>query len=160
MCKRGNCVNRILVKWLLVLICIGSPLMVQGLPLQFVQEGLVETADGRPLQGLHRVDVNLYKEEGNRTTRVFQESHPEVTFINGYYAVIIGSEAPLMIDDFLGDGLLLGIRIDQGPELEPRTQIANVPSAMVAEYAKAVIGPIDPTQISVSGRLVIDEVKS
>lgn len=142
---------------LIVFSILVAPAVTVALPFQFVQEGLVETADGRPLQGIHRVDISLYKRSQDRITNVFQESHPEVFFQNGYYAVMIGSESMLDIDDLQGLGLLLGVSIDQGDELAPRTEIVNVPSAMLAEYAHNVIGSIDPTELNINGMLVIDE---
>ena len=143
--------------WFLLFVGLLYPASSLALPFQFVQEGLVQTDRGQLLQGDHRVDISLYKQEGNRITRVFQETHPIVTFINGYYAVMIGSEAQLTLDPLLGDKLFLGVQIDQGQELEPRTEIANVPSAILAEFANDVIGPINPTQVSIDGNVVIDE---
>ncbi|MGB0647116.1 MAG: hypothetical protein ACPGQS_08065, partial [Bradymonadia bacterium] len=142
---------------LIILMTIGLSANALALPFRFVQEGLVETVDGRPLQGEHRIDVRLYKQTNGRTNVVFDETHPLVTFTNGYYAIDIGSEELLDIDMLLGQAVFLGVRIDQGPELEPRTEILNVPSAMLAEYAHHVIGPIDPSEVSVNGQLVIDE---
>ena len=133
------------------------PIFAYALPFQFVQEGLVQDNVGRPIQGDHRVDFRLFKQEDGRLTNVFSETHAVVTFINGYYAIMVGSEQALTLDVLTGEKLFLGIRIDQGQELEPRTEIANVPSAMHAEYARDVIGSINPSKVIIDGNVVIDE---
>ena len=77
--------------------------------------------------------------------------------MNGYYAILIGSEDTLELDMLMGDGLFLGVSIDEGDELTPRRPVVNVPSAMVAEVAKDVQGPSIRNQIRINGQVVIDE---
>ena len=127
-----------------------------ALPFQFVQEGLVQTQDDRPLQGNHRVDITLRQKDGDRLFLFFRK-RTWLSLLNGYYAILIGSEDTLELDMLMGDGLFLGVSIDEGDELTPRRPVVNVPSAMVAEVAKDVQGTINPNQIRINGQVVIDE---
>ena len=129
-----------------------------ALPQTFVQEGLVTAANGRPLDGLHRVEVQLHSalQGGNLLS---QEAHPAVLFVNGYYAISVGSEQPLPATIFDQPTLYLAFKIDDGEWLEPRTNIQRVPAAFVAnsaDVATNVTGDITPTTVSINGALVID----
>ena len=94
----------------------------------------------------------MYKKDGDRLLFVFQETHLVVPFVNGYYAILIGSEDTLDLDMLMGDGLFLGVSIDEGDELTPRRPVVNVPSAMVAEVAKDVQGPSIRTKFELTVR--------
>ncbi len=102
-----------------------------GFPSTFVQEGLVYNQSNQPLNGNHRIEVQLYN--GQRVgQRLFTEVHPDVAFVNGYYAISIGSETPMELEWFIDNDIYLAIKIDDQPWLEPRTHIQAVPIAMVA----------------------------
>ncbi|MCB9551126.1 MAG: hypothetical protein R3F65_21380 [bacterium] len=126
-----------------------------ALPRQFIQEGVVFDAQDRPLDGQHRVRVRLYPVLAGGAA-VFEEVHPAVVFFDGYYAIAIGSEQPLGAAVFAADALYLGMSIDNGAELAPRTAIARVPAAFVAEVAENATGDITPRTVTVGGRQVID----
>ena len=66
------------------------PAGAHALPDQLLQEGLVLDDGDLPLQGEHRIRVRLYA-QGEGGEALFDEVHPAVPFINGYYAVAIGS---------------------------------------------------------------------
>ena len=129
------------------------PAVGLALPTQIVQEGLLMGDDNRPLHGQHRMRVRLYN--GNRL--VFEELHPNVEVIEGFYAVVIGSIEELDVSLFWNDTLDLGLSIDDGDEMEPRTPIRMVPAAFVALQAQDVVGHIHPTQITVNGDVIVNE---
>ena len=129
-----------------------------ALPLTFVQEGLVTDGNGRPLNGDHRVEIQLFLESqgGNQ---LFQEVHAAVPFINGYYAISVGSEVALPAGIFDNAKLYLAFKVDNGEWMEPRVEIQRVPAAFVAESARVAenaTGNITPTTVSVNGAVVID----
>ena len=108
--------------------------MAQALPQTFVQEGLITDANGRPLNGNHRVEIQLHSanQGGNL---LFQEVHPMVVFVNGYYAISIGSEVALPDHAFTEAEVFLALKVDNGDWLEPRilffiTNEATLPSQL------------------------------
>ena len=126
-----------------------------ALPNYFVQEGLLTDAQNRPLNGQMAMVVKLYgSAQGN--DELFQETHPAVTVINGYYALAIGAENALPEGIFERENVFLGISVDGGRELTPRTAILKVPAAMFANVAQNATGDITPRTVSVGGILVID----
>ena len=132
------------------------PGLAFALPGEFVQEGLVTDAEGRPFQGRHSVIIRLYAEvEGGQP--FFEETHRDVEFFEGYYAVRVGSATDLNGLDFLRENIFLGIQIDNGREAAPRTPMTKVPAAFVADVALNVTGDITPRSVSISGDVVIDE---
>ena len=132
------------------------PAYAWALPQTFVQEGLVTEGNGRPLNGNHRVEVRLYSaaQGGNQ---LHAEVHPVVPFINGYYAISIGSEAALPANLFQDPKVFLAVKVDNGDWLEPRTEIQRVPAAFVANWAENVTGDITPNSVTVNGLVVIDD---
>ena len=140
---------------LLFLIGLLLPAMGWALPNEFVQEGLV-FEDGAALDGAHDILIRLYaNEQGGQP--LFEEAHDATTFFDGYYAVSIGSIEELTASMILRPTMYLGISIDGGRELEPRTAIVKVPAAFTADIAENVVGDITPRTVSIGDALVINE---
>jgi len=127
----------------------------RALPDQIMQEGLVTDNDGRPVEGEHLLRVRIY-DAARGGEVLFDEQHPAVPFLGGYYAIAIGAEEPLDGAIFRREGLWLGISIDRGDELEPRTPLRKVPASFVADVAMDAVGDIHPSTVSIGERLVID----
>ena len=140
---------------LLLLIGLFVPTIGWALPDEFVQEGLV-FEDGVALDGAHDIAIRLYANEQGGAP-LFEEVHEGATFFDGYYAVSIGSIEQLSASMILRPSLYLGISIDDGRELEPRTPIVKVPAAFVADVAENVVGDITPRTVSIGDALVINE---
>ena len=139
----------------ILLWCVIVSTSAWALPNQFVQEGLLLDSQGQVLNGNHRIVIKLYGTvDGD--DQLFLEIHPQVPVINGYYAVYVGSEQPLPEGLFERAEVFLGITIDNGRELAPRTAIAAVPAALTALTAQNVTGNITPTSVTVGGQPVID----
>lgn len=137
-----------------LLLALGLPGAAMALPNHFVQEGLITTDDGAPLDGVHRFRVRLL-DAPRGGALLFEEVHLDVTIFNGYYALFIGSQEPLPADLWSGE-VYLSISIDDGAELLPRPRLAKVPAAFVADSAIDVVGDIHPQSVSIGDRLVID----
>ncbi len=139
---------------------LALPLALAGpalaLPDQILQEGLVLDGDGFPLEGDHDITVRLYLAEAGGGP-IFEEVHRDVEFFQGYYAVAIGSVEALDPFVFAEARVFLGVSIDGGDELAPRTALRKVPAAMVSDVALAVIGEINPDSLRIGGRLVIND---
>lgn len=127
-----------------------------ALPDSFVQEGLVLDGQGLPIDGEHTLRIRLYDADAGGQV-LFDEVHRGVPFFEGYYAVAVGSEARLTVDVFRAPEVFLGLSIDGGEELRPRTPIAKVPGAFSADVATNAVGDITPNSVRVGGQLVIDD---
>ncbi len=139
--------------WACIGLLMASPAL--ALPDNFVQEGLVLDGEGRPIEGEHTLRIRLYDAAAGGQV-LFDEIHQNVPFFEGYYAVQVGGEEPLRVDVFRRAGVWLGMTIDGGDELRPRTPIAKVPAAFTADVADNAVGNITPQTVRVGGRLVID----
>ena len=88
----------------------------------------------------------------------FDERHPDVEFLTGFYAVAIGSRDPLDPAIFMRNDVWIGVTIDNLPELRPRTKFMKVPAAFSANLAFDVEGRINPTSIAIPGvGLIVNE---
>ena len=141
---------------LLTLLMIALPGVSLGLPNQFVQEGLLVDRNGAPLDGAHSITLRLYAAAAGGAP-LFEEVHANVQLFDGYYAVQVGSIRALDPALFARPELHLGIVIDNGAELAPRTPMTKVPAAFVADVATNVTGNITPRTVSIGGRVIINE---
>lgn len=120
-----------------------------ALPREFVQEGLITDDDGRPLEGERRLRARLYATPRGGEV-LFEEVH-QVELFQGYYMFALGSIEVIDPDLFLRDEIYLGLTIDDGRELTPRTALRMVPAAFTAEVARNVTGDITPRSVSIPG---------
>ena len=84
----------------LVCVWVFATGVASALPTEFHQEGWVVDANGRAIEGLHRVEITLYDGRGQR---LFSETHARVEFTQGYYSLRIGSIDDLDPNDFILD---------------------------------------------------------
>lgn len=126
-----------------------------ALPTQFVQEGYLTNQNGAPIHGQATLRLRLYAQPAGGAP-LFEEIHQDAVLINGYYAVSVGSINPIPDAIFQRTEVFLGLRVNDGDELRPRTAIMKVPAAMEADTAVNVIGDITPNSVTVGGIQVID----
>ena len=131
------------------------PLHANALPDEISQVGFVVDNEGMPFEGEHDIRVRFYdRREGGE--RLFEEWHRDVPFIDGNYAIAIGSIEDLNPLDFLRPALFVGITIDNNPESTPRLPIMKIPIAMLADVALDVRGEINPEAIRINGNVIVD----
>jgi len=115
-------------------------------------QGILKDSGGTPLAGSHDLGFTIYR--WNQSTSsyysVWTEAHNDVAFTNGLFNVTFGDEGtPLRGDVFTGMGtntvlegnLELGVKVDGGAELSPRTTLRSVPYAYRAEYVNRFPAP-------------------
>ena len=123
-------------------------------PLTFSHQGRLFDVAGDPLTGSHTIAFTLHDAPSGGTT-LWSEPHA-VQFDNGYYAVVLGSSAPLDPADFASDDVYLSLAVDGAPQLS-RTQLQSVPWALRADTATNVDGGVvNASEIRVNGNTVID----
>ena len=145
-----------MVRKLLTLFALLLPVAGWALPNQFVQEGLMVDRDGLALDGSHDITIRLYA-AGQGGAALFEEDHQGVELFDGYYAVAVGSINALDSALFGRPALFMGVSVDGGVELSPRTPLTKVPAAFVADLANNVVGDITPRTVQVGGNVVINE---
>ncbi len=102
------------------------------------------SSNGSPLQGAHSVALAIYSDSSGGTA-LYQESQGAVAFSAGVFNIQIGTNKanPLPLfdaGDYMGTvrpapNYYLGISIDGGAELAPRTKLGAVPTAWSSRFA-------------------------
>lgn len=126
--------------------------LVPYVPWSMNYQGILKDSGGMPLTGSHELDFTIYRY--NWTAAVYEsvwtETHPAVAFTNGLFNVTLGLAGnPLRGDVFTGMGtngngdgdLELGVKVDGGAELSPRTTLRSVPYAHRADYVNRFPAP-------------------
>ncbi|MGK0357828.1 MAG: cytoskeletal protein CcmA (bactofilin family) [Bradymonadia bacterium] len=144
-------------RWLLIaaigLIAWTSSAQAQ-IPDTIFQEGLLLDNANRAIDGPVRLQFALYSVVAGGVP-VWAEDHRNVPLFEGYYAVelgsILGLDAPTLLS-----AQFLGVRVNGGAELTPRTKLASVPFAIVAG-ALQVGTVVDLGGVAIGGAPVIND---
>ena len=115
-----------------------------SLPLQMPYQGVLRDSDGNLVNGSHQLTFTIYAYSLLRplSSTWWNEVYSEVQTVSvtdGLFNVFIGAVNPLDPDIFdgvtsFGGDLELGITVDRGTELTPRTKILPVAYAYRAHY--------------------------
>jgi hypothetical protein len=96
-------------------------------------QGLLIDPSGEPVpNGRHTVLIRLYDES---FATLFSETH-SVETMGGVFSIIIGSVQPLPSSLTFDHPYLIGLSIDGGAEMSPRTPLTAVPYAFYANMAQ------------------------
>src|SRR5687767_12420742 len=115
-----------------LLICglLASSAALAQVPRTMSYQGVLGDALGNPLpNGDHTIDIRLY-DQPTGGVALFGETHP-VTIDRGIFNITIGS---LTVDGIpstvtFDREYFIGVAVDGGTELAPRTRLASVPYA-------------------------------
>ena len=104
------------------------------IPRQISYQGLLVSPSGTPISnGKHVIKIALYDAPG-AVIDIYNESIETLTN-NGLFTVIIGGQTPIPAGIDFSKQYWLGISVDGGTEMVPRTALTSVPYALHAEVA-------------------------
>ena len=85
--------------------------------------------NGAPVDGSHVLTVQLF--DGPLNSNFIWGENLTVTFVNGYYNILLGTDANNVLDsDILDQNVLyMEIQVDSDPPLQPRQKLSSVPYA-------------------------------
>ncbi|TQF11084.1 hypothetical protein FJV41_36080 [Myxococcus llanfairpwllgwyngyllgogerychwyrndrobwllllantysiliogogogochensis] len=107
------------------------PAAAQDVPRTMTFQGRLVRADGTPENSPQDLAFALYATPSGGSP-LWQENHLAVPVTNGYYAVVLGSSAPLGDDLVRRSEMHLGVALASQSELTPRFRLASVPFALRA----------------------------
>ena len=132
--------------------------LAEAVPLQLTQQGRLLDSTGAAISGFHSMDFRIYDDISSGL--LLWEENLTVDFNNGYYAAVLGTDElnnPLDETVLSLYPLYLEIEVDTTGPLAPRQPILSAPYAQMSAQATSVSGgPVDSTQISIGGNLIID----
>ena len=100
-------------------------------------QGFLSAPDGTPANGEHDILVAIY--DGSTDGYLVWSQSQTTTVVEGFIHILVGGDAnPLDQSIFTGVPLWLGITIDSGAELSPRTPISSVPYSVSSANSKRV----------------------
>ncbi len=117
---------------LLVVVAACQPLASQ-IPTEISVQMYLEEG-GLPVNGQRQLDVAWYVSPVGGVP--LHEETFTTDVVGGVATLLLGSTTPLPQNMLLQGPFWLGIRIDGGVELQPRTALASVPYAMLADRAR------------------------
>lgn len=121
------------------------------------QEGVLVDAVGNPVQGQQQLTFRAYDVPAGGVALWTEVQN--VTPVEGYYSVLLGSVTAFPAGLFDVDTRYLGLSVGANAEFTPRIRLSSVPYALkaaVAEQAKNVTNrDINPRTVTVNGIQVI-----
>jgi hypothetical protein len=123
---------RLLIGFVLLALTAWSNLaQSQSVPTTFSYQGYLTDLSGEPASGTLSMSFALYGQPSGGEP-LWQEQHPEVAVLGGFFQIALGYAQPLPLELFEAP-LYLGIAIDGDPEIVPRSTVGSVPFARRAE---------------------------
>jgi len=100
-------------------------------------EGYLTDGTGQPISdGAHNLAFRVYSAVSDPPVSALWVETQSITVTTGLYSALLGSSQALTSNLFNGDRWI-GVTVDGGTEIAPRTQVASVPFALNAEHANS-----------------------
>ncbi|MDW8075993.1 MAG: hypothetical protein RMK00_09535, partial [Bacteroidota bacterium] len=124
-----------MTRWLVLVVCgICSAVSVAQIPRVLSYQGVLVGEDGRLLpDGQYRLTIRLYEQVSGGVP--LHQEEQVVTTTGGVFSVLIGSSQPLPATLTFDRPYYVGVSVNGGAELQPRTMLTAVPYALRAEAA-------------------------
>ncbi len=112
----------------------------QAVPERMPYQGFLNDGTGQAVNGNVSVTFKLYEDQ-LAPTAVWTETIENVSVSYGAFSVNLGEVTPNLKDYvYTGRAQYIGISINNGPELSPRTKLGTLPYAFLAYNAKKLDG--------------------
>jgi len=95
-------------------------------------QGILSDSSGVPLTGSYNLIVRIY-DRSTGGTSIWNETHTGVTVTNGVFNIQLGSVMPFNAGVDFSRPYWLGVSINGGAELVPRTQFTSTGTALMAK---------------------------
>lgn len=117
----------------LAALALGATALAQA-PRTMSYQGLLTDANGNLVSdGNHTLRLSLY-ESASGGSAIFSETQT-VPVVRGLFNIIIGSSTPIPQTLLFNRAYFLGVSVDGGAELTPRTPLTTAPYAFYADWA-------------------------
>ncbi|MDB5033913.1 MAG: hypothetical protein JWQ98_1154 [Chlorobi bacterium] len=103
-------------------------------PRQMSYQGVVANGSGTPLQGTHALTIKIYDNTG---TTIYTETQ-NAAFTNGLFNVVIGGTSAIPGTILFNAQYTIGVAVDGGAELVPRTPLTSSPYSLNAAQAMSL----------------------
>jgi hypothetical protein len=125
-----------------------------GIPNMINYQGMLTDDGGTPLDGTYNLSFKIYGSKSGPDS-VWWEHHTGVTVSDGLFSVMLGSISSLSYSVFNDTIRYLGISVDFGAELSPRTRLTSVSYAYRSLWsdsaAYTVVGAENDSDWTISG---------
>jgi hypothetical protein len=99
------------------------------IPKNISYQGQVTTSDGKTIGGNHQFTVTFYSDPHSKKS-IWQGKY-QADIVKGIFNILLGSgKFPLPSTLVMNQPLWVGVRVDEGDEMQPLAQLAGVPYAM------------------------------
>jgi len=124
--------KQILAIFIFVLALVICPIANAQIPEVISYQGILTDSSGAPLTGNYDITVKIYDVDTGGTA-LWTETHSGVAVSKGVFSVMLGSANAFPADLDFSVPYWLGVSINAGSELTPRTQLASVGTAFMAK---------------------------
>jgi hypothetical protein len=148
-----------MLKSILSLVALSVSLSAHAVPSQYTHQGRLLDADEVPVEDTLEITFRMMDSESGGSA--LWEDTLTLTLENGFFNAVLGTdeeENPLDTEVLNQAPLWLEVQVAGEPTMVPRQPVLSVPYAAIAGEAEALDGgPVDATEISIGGIVVIDE---
>jgi hypothetical protein len=119
-----------LLLWIMASVAIQAQTTTTDVPKTITYQGAINTQDGTPIaDGQYNITVSLYA-DANGTSKVWSGSYT-TTVTKGIFNLMLGSgSSPFTSTSMFNQPLWVGVKVGDGDEMRPLTQLSSAPSAL------------------------------
>jgi hypothetical protein len=120
------------IQSLLIAVLVAATLSTANaqIPRMFTYQGVVVDGTGKLISdGPHNLTLNLYT-QATGSTAIYSENQTGVVFVKGIFNVMVGSVTTIPASLGFDKAYFLGVSVDGGAEMTPRTTISPSPYAI------------------------------
>lgn len=126
----------VLTVTILLLLSVFAQAEISGVPQLVNYQGKLTDANGDPLPTAeYKLQFNVYDDATAGSIKWGPQKFESVPVVRGYFNVILGPADTgdrSIMGAFSGPNRYLGIKVNDGPEIQPRQQILSAPFSVVA----------------------------
>jgi len=137
-----------------LLVFLMLPGIGQAIPQLMNYQGLLTDDSGTPITATTTVEFRIWDSPAGGT-ELWMESQSVTPDAQGLFNVLLGSVNPIPGSALAGAEAYVGLTIDSGPELMPRTQVVAVAYAFRTETVDGAMGGTISGDVSITGRATI-----
>jgi hypothetical protein len=123
-----------LISMIMIAVIIIWSISIADVPHYFSYQGRLMDDAGNPMNATVGLDFGIYSGEYG-TGLLWHEVHPSVAVVDGLFNVFLGSGNPMPDSIFDGTVLWLGIKVNDGPIMDPLTPFVASPYSFRAIHA-------------------------
>lgn len=146
-----------LIAVLVIALLTAAPAAIAEVPQMMNYQGVLQDADGNPIRNETRAVVFAIYDDPDAGAVKWTETDTISTDNSGAFNILLGSNSPIADSVFTDENRWLGIQVNAGPELTPRTRLVSVAYSQRVSTVDGASGGTISGDVNIQSDLTVSE---